>query len=316
MMGAPAQAPDGITAEAPTRVVLSELVRLNGPAATLSLAPRSIRARQGGSYLATFKGRGMEFDESRPYQPGDDVRDLDWRVTARTGRAHTKLYREERERPMHLWVDYRAPMFFATRGLYKAVFAAHTAALLAWCAAHHGDRVGGVVFSTHGHHELKPARGKAAVLRLLRRLVETPPAQDPEPQQARTAALHATARLRRVARPGSLVFLISDFRQLAPASLAHISHLAHHNELFAILIHDPLEARLPPPGRYRLTDGRREFALDTRDPATHRRYWHQHQERLQRLQNYARRHRIRFLSAATTDLPLAALRTALGMRPI
>ncbi len=315
-MGAPVPAPEGPMTGAPSRVALSELVRLSGPAATLSLTPRTIRARQSGSYLAPVKGRGMEFDESRPYQPGDDVRDLDWRVTARTGRAHTKIYREERERPMHLWVDYRAPMWFATRGVYKAVFAAHTAALLAWCAVHHGDRVGGVIFSAHGHHELKPARGKAAVLRLLRHLVEPPAAQGPDPQRARTAAQHATARLRRVARPGSLVFLISDFRDLDPASLAHIRHLAHHNELFAILVHDPLEAELPPPGQYRFTDGHREFTLDTRDPATRRCYRRHHQERLQRLQAYARAHRIRFLNATTTDHPLELLRTALGMRAV
>jgi uncharacterized protein (DUF58 family) len=314
-MDSPGPAQDGPAAEGRTRVGLSTLVRLSEPAATLSLRPRSIRARQGGSYLSTFKGRGVEFDESRPYQPGDDVRDLDWRVTARTGRAHTKLYREERERPVHLWVDYRAPMFFATRGVYKSVFAARTAALLAWCAAHHGDRVGGVIFSAHGHHELKPARGKASVLRLLRRLVEQPAPQGPDPQRARLAALHATARLRRVARPGSLVFLISDFRHLDAASLAHIRHLAHHNELFAILVHDPLEAQLPPPGEYRFTDGHRELTLDTRDLALGRRYRRHHQERLQRLETYARQHRIRFLSATTTDEPLGVLRAALGMSP-
>jgi uncharacterized protein (DUF58 family) len=315
MMISPGPAQDGPAAEGRTRVNLSALVRLSEPAATLSLRPRSIRARQGGSYLSTFKGRGMEFDESRPYQPGDDVRDLDWRVTARTGRAHTKLYREERERPVHLWVDYRAPMFFATRGVYKSVFAARAAALLAWCAAHHGDRVGGVIFSAYSHHEFKPARGKASVLRLLRGLVEQPAPEDPDPQRARLAALHATARLRRVARPGSLVFLISDFRHLDATSLAHIRHLAHHNKLFWILVHDPLEAQLPPPGHYRFSDGQREFTLDTRDPAPARRYRHHHQERLQRLETYARQHRIRFLSATTTDEPLGVLRAALGLRP-
>ena len=88
----------------------------------------------------------MEFDESRLYQPGDDIRNMDWRVTARTGKPHTKLFREERERPVFVWVDYRAPMFFATQGVFKSVFVARMAALIAWNAVQQGDRIGGLIF--------------------------------------------------------------------------------------------------------------------------------------------------------------------------
>ena len=116
----------------------------------------------------------MEYDESRLYQPGDDIRNIDWRVTARTGKPHTKLFREERERPVHVWVDLRAPMFFATRGKYKAVRAAELASLFAWTACQQGDRIGGIVFSDNSHHELKPQRGKSAVLRLIKFMVEAP----------------------------------------------------------------------------------------------------------------------------------------------
>ena len=94
------------------QVCLTDLIQLNHPAGSLALKSLSIRSILSGSYLSKVKGRGMEFDEVRLYTPGDDVRSLDWRVTARTGRPHTKLYREERERPVFVSVDYRSPMFF------------------------------------------------------------------------------------------------------------------------------------------------------------------------------------------------------------
>ncbi|PCI06195.1 MAG: DUF58 domain-containing protein, partial [Gammaproteobacteria bacterium] len=125
------------------RIRQSTLISLNREAKNLPLTPRKITAKLSGTYLTIFKGLGMEFDEVRPYQAGDDLYSIDWNVTARTGEAHTKIFREERERPVLMWVDYRQPMFFATRGSFKSVVAAKIAALLAWSAAQHGDRLGG-----------------------------------------------------------------------------------------------------------------------------------------------------------------------------
>lgn len=114
--------------DAVVRPTLDDLIRLNQPAKSIELARSTARALQSGQYFSAFKGRGMEFDESRPYAHGDDIRSLDWRVTARTGKVHTKLFREERERPVFLSVDLRSPMFFATRGLFKSVLATRLAA--------------------------------------------------------------------------------------------------------------------------------------------------------------------------------------------
>lgn len=158
------------------RPSLDDLIRLSHPAAGLSLARPTVRALQSGQYLSAFKGRGMEFDETRPYAQGDDVRHLDWRVTARTGKPHTKLFREERERPVLLSVDYRASMRFATRGMFKSVMAARLAALVAWSALRHGDRIGGQIFSEAGRRELRPEHGQRAVLRWLEALVSPLPA--------------------------------------------------------------------------------------------------------------------------------------------
>jgi uncharacterized protein (DUF58 family) len=157
-----------IPADDIVRVNPATLIGLHRAAGSLPLKSSKIQARFSGNYLATFKGRGMEFDEVRPYQPGDDIRTMDWKVTARTGKPHTKLFREERERPVLLWVDYRKPMFFGTRGSFKSVVAAKTAALLAWSAIQHGDRLGGLIFSEKVHQEIRPHRGKAATLHFIR----------------------------------------------------------------------------------------------------------------------------------------------------
>ena len=138
--------------ESPVAVTTSGLIALSRKSRGLSLRTGMISALQSGDYQSAFKGRGMEYDESRLYQPGDDIRNIDWRVTARSGKVHTKLFREERERPVHLWVDFRAPMFFATRGKFKSVIAAELASLFAWRANRQGDGIGGIVFSENTHH--------------------------------------------------------------------------------------------------------------------------------------------------------------------
>ncbi len=295
-------------ADDPVRVSVPALVGLNRPAASIRLGGGRILSRQSGDYQSPFRGRGMEFDESRLYQPGDDIRNIDWRVTARTGKAHTKLFREERERPVFVWLDLRRAMQFATRGRYKSVLAAELAALIAWSALHSGDRVGGVVFSGEEHHELKPRRGKAAVLRLINRIVHDtawtqggPEASDNRPLE------HALQRLRRVARPGSLIFLISDFRQLDEQAQVPLTRLCRHNEVVMLFVYDALEQALPPPGRYRMRDGNREFLMDTSNDHLARQYRQQFQARLDRLRQLSRLNRIILVPCRTDADPLRLL---------
>ncbi len=295
-------------------VTIAGLVRLSRPAATLRLGRTEGRASLIGDYLSPFKGRGMEFDESRPYQPGDDVRNLNWRVMARTGKPFTKLFREERERPVFLWVDLRPRMFFATRGVFKAVLAARAATLIAWAASYNGDRVGGVVFSEHEHHELKPARGKRGVLRLINRLVSHPAWEREHNGGSGEAAHEALLRLRHVVRPGSLVFLLSDFAGLGPKSQPHLSQLARHNDLTFFFVHDPFEAELPPPGAYRLSDGAAEWVLDAADSDYRKVHRQRFEQRVDDVRKMARRNRIALISCRTDQDPLATLQQGLGAR--
>lgn len=254
----------------------------------------------------------MEFDESRLYQPGDDIRNIDWRVTARTNKVHTKLFREERERPVFVWVDFRRPMFFATRGCFKAVLAARLASLLAWSANYYGDRIGGVIFSEGTHHELKPQRGKTGVLKLINQLVKHPSWLHYDVASAdRRSGSRALARLRRVARPGSLIFLISDFRNLDEAALSQISNLSSSNEIVLIFIYDPLEKSLPGAGHYRVSDGEEELLVDTYDKDRVEGYRHRFAEHLERLRQLSRKIRCRLLFCSTTDDPVITLQKGL-----
>jgi uncharacterized protein (DUF58 family) len=295
-----------------------KLIELHHAAQSLKLEPTSIRANQSGGYVSAFKGRGMEFDEVRPYQQGDDVRTIDWRVTARTGQPHTKLFREERERSVMLWVDMRQSMFFATQGAYKSVRAAQVAGLLGWSANHHGDRLGGLIFSDTEHQELRPKSGKPPLLHILNRLskqssrdISTQAVNDIESAAALQQSL---ARLRLASSTGSLIFLISDFSQLNSAGLAHISQLSQHNDLVLIHLYDPIETELPPPGQYQISDGQQTLSLDSSSDDFRYNYKQRFERHQAQLQQLAHRPGIYMLPLSTEHAPLLTLQQHFGRR--
>lgn len=234
---------------------------------TLGIAKKSsVPARgQGGGHLSRLKGRGMEFDEVRHYQSGDDIRAIDWRVTARTGQTYTKLFREEKERPVFFFVDISPSMQFGTRLLYKSVQAAHLSAALAWQFAYRGDRVGGLVFNSNQHRELKPAGRDKGVLRLLQALVSVQQSAPTERPDSRSLFSENIQRMRRLVKTGAQVYLISDFHQLTDESVRDLRALSQHNAIQAILVQDPLERALPhvSPSRVQAKDSSftREFWL-------------------------------------------------------
>ena len=296
-------------ATAPVSVSLQELIALKQAGEMIRLAAPRVRAFAAGGRMSPFKGRGIEFDESRPYQDGDDLRTIDWRVTARTGRPHTKVFREERNRPVILWLDLHSPMMFATRGAYKSVLAARAAALVGWSAVANGDQLGGLVFSEGRHEELRPRLGRRAALRMMQLI-----AADPTWHEQRTAAdvdtdaaLHALTRLTRVARPGSAAYLFSDFSGLDAAYERQLRQLASHCDVQLIHVFDPIEMELPPPGRYRIDTGKRVHTIDTSDMAFREIYRKAFDERRERLAGLARLPGVRLLDCVTSDDPTSLL---------
>jgi uncharacterized protein (DUF58 family) len=286
-------------------ISLDELIQARLLAQRLRLAVReTARAPRGGAHLSRFRGRGIDFEEVRVYQPGDDIRSMDWRVTARTGRPHAKVFREERERPVLFAVDLGASMQFGTRVAFKAVTAAKVAAFWAWCAARHGDRVGGVLQRAHGSVEYKPRVGHPGVLRLLSALAEPAVLSTSAPEQGVAQMLQ---RLRSVAHPGSLIVWISDFHGLNATHEAALNELRRHSELVAVQIYDDLEAQLPPPGRYSVSDGRQTLDFDAANPALRSAYQQRFAQRTQELQTVLNALSIRLLRIATHDDTYAVL---------
>lgn len=245
---------------------LKQLMELRWAVKSIKLPKtKNISRPQTGGHLSKFRGRGMEFSEVRVYQPGDDVRSIDWRVTARRQTPHTKLFNEERERPLLVLCDQSQSQFFGSQTSFKSVRAAEAASLFAWAALQHNDRVGGIVFSDHGHHEIKPARNRKNVMRLLNLVNDFNNALSiniPSPGKRFTLddALNECTRL---TKPGTLIAIISDFIDLSAQSEKYLSKLAQHNELLFIHTFDPLENALPENGVYPLSDGTETLILDT-----------------------------------------------------
>ncbi|MCG8378981.1 MAG: DUF58 domain-containing protein [Proteobacteria bacterium] len=299
----------------PASITTTGLIALSQKSRGLSLKSGVISAVQSGDYQSAFKGRGMEYNESRLYQPGDDIRNIDWRVTARTGKAHTKLFCEERERPVHLWVDFRKPMFFATRGKFKSVIAAEMASLFAWTANQQGDRVGGIIFSDDVHRELKPQRGKSSVLRLIKTMVEHDAWNNTGHYKAdHKSLLRSLISLRHLVRPGSLVILLSDFRGLDDEVRSHLIRLRQHNEVVLVHIYDWLEEYLPPAGQYRITNGVKELEIDTHNKKLVDDYQKKFNEHKNQILRITRSSHMNYLCCRTEDNPEKIIREGLRER--
>lgn len=254
-----------------------ELIGLRLLARALPLHPQQrVKSVNIGDHYSTFRGRGMDYAESRAYQPGDDVRNMDWRVTARSGRAHVKVYQEERERPVVIMGDFGPGMFFATEGAFKSIILTRAAALIAWAAVEKGDRIGALLYNG-SHHELRPTRGQRGALHLIRELVNAadPSLQTPSDPHSNNQFYDALTRLHRVTHPGSLIFLFSDFYHLNSDSKRQLQLLRKHNDVVACQILDRLELAPPAPGRYPVIVGNQQGILDTRSK-TQRDAWTQH----------------------------------------
>lgn len=234
-------------------LTIDELIQYQNKANLINLAAsKSLHGKMSGNYLARSKGRGMEFDEVRHYQIGDDIRAIDWRVTARTGKTHTKLFREEVERPVLVATDLSHTMHFGSQLLFKSIQASHVAAIVAWHAKALGDRLGGIVFNQQAHTELKPRSRQQGVLHYLHALVQSHQLNHLQNNQN----LHESennsdffaencARLRQLAKPGSLVYLITDGNNLDSEATRHLANISRHCELVVCLVTDPLEHALP-----------------------------------------------------------------------
>jgi uncharacterized protein (DUF58 family) len=230
---------------------LAELVSLRGPANGLSLhARRPALAQLGGGHRSAQRGRGLEFEEVRLYQAGDDTRSIDWRVTARRGRPHTKVFREDRERPVWLVGDLHAGLYFGSRRQLKSALLLRTAAMLGWVATLSGDRLGAVLGRAADRPLILPPRGRqAGVLPVLQALVDAQPRAPGNPAATLNACL---TTLRPLLKPGSLVLVLSDFSGLDDETDRLLAGIGARCDCRLLWIVDPLEAAGLPAGSFRV----------------------------------------------------------------
>ena len=241
-----------------TTVSLRALLTLRAQVGRLRMPPEASRALGSGQQSSRLYGRGMDYAESRAYQAGDDVRRMDWRLTARSGKLHTKLFQEDREGSVLIVLDTHASMRFATRGRFKSVQAARLAAAIAWRAVTAGERVGLAGYGAM-EHVLLPRPGARAALALCGALAQWDESADALRSEPLSAAL---GRMRHLLRRASRVVLISDGFSCDAQALAPLREVASRASLCAVLVADALELELPPAGSYPLEQaGQRALAV-------------------------------------------------------
>jgi uncharacterized protein (DUF58 family) len=245
-------------------VSLDDLLALEYHGRKISFLPRQpVHSLLSGRFASRMRGRGLNFEEIRDYRPGDDVRSIDWKVTARLQKPHIRVFNEERDRQTLLVVDQRLSMFFGSQRAMKSVTAAEAAAISTWRVLGAGDRVGAIVFDDRGMTEFRPRRSRATVLQILsaivasnrslgvgRGLSASPSMLNKAIQQAQRRALH-----------DAVVIIISDFDGADDETRGMVGAMARHNDVVALLVHDPLQSELPASASMTVTDGELQIHL-------------------------------------------------------
>jgi uncharacterized protein (DUF58 family) len=261
-----------------------------------------VEAAFAGQYRSVFKGRGMNFEEVREYQPGDEVRTIDWNVTARYGEAFVKKFTEERELTVMLLVDVSASGNFGSVNLSKRELAAEVACMFAFSAIRNNDKVGLILFSDHVELFIAPKKGRAHTLRLMREILFF------EPRGRGTQPGDALTFLNQVLHRRSVVFLISDFQ--APDFDKELSVTSRRHDLIAIPIVDPREEELPNIGRVTLEDAEtgEQIEINTSDGKMRAAFLRAVSAREEHRRRQLRRHRIDTISLRTNEEYVPALR--------
>jgi uncharacterized protein (DUF58 family) len=244
---------------------LDDLLELRHQAHTLGLASHHlVNSSFSGLYASVFRGTGLDFEEVREYREGDDIRNMEWNVTARTNSPHLKVFREERERSMVLCVDQGPHMGFGTRGTFKSIQAARAAALLGWAANSMNDRVGGLLFGDTGNttRHFRPTKDRRALWRLLKAL-SRPSHKEQSPDDQ---LLWALQQADKGTLTGSLIFVIADFNRESASLEAILGKLCQRHTIALIPVDDPADRTLPDMGRALFTDPNGNLVeIDTSD---------------------------------------------------
>ena len=294
---------------------LQELIRLQFKTKGFSYLPRQpVHSVLYGRHASRLRGRGLNFEELRNYLPGDDIRNVDWKASARSNRPQVRVYTEERDRPVWLLVDQRLSMFFGSRNRLKSVTAAEAAAVSAWRVLGMGDRVGAIVFNDSDIVQIKPQRSRNQVMSILGEVVR------------QNHALHAGAditpgpaifnsvlrRLLRLLGHDALVVLITDTNGADDHTARLVTRINQHNDVILLLVYDAMEQGLPEAGRLVTSDGSGQLEVDSGRGGLRKAYAGQFDDRLLEMQALSRKQAIPLLPLSTEFPVLDQVREQLG----
>jgi uncharacterized protein (DUF58 family) len=292
-----------------------ELMRLRFKASGFSFLPRQpIHSILSGRHASRLRGRGLNFEELRGYLRGDDPRHIDWKVTARTGKPHVRVYTEEKDRTVWLLVDQRMNMFFGSRRRMKSVVAAEAAAVAAWRVLSQGDRVGALVFDDSELRVIEPLRSEQRVAQILDCVIEKNHALSARSGIVPNRGMlnRALRRACELVRHDSLVSLVSDAAGIDQETTRCVTRLTAHNDVLFAFIYDPLERAFPDAGRLTFTDGQTQVEVNTAERKLREAYQADFERRLQRMSATSRRHSIPLLAIHTAAPVLEQVRDQLG----
>lgn len=296
---------------------LKALLALRFEARGFSFHPRQLmRNPLHGRYAARLRGRGLNFEELRQYQMGDDIRNIDWKVTNRMRKPFVRSYTEEKERASLLLVDQRTSMFFGSQRQMKSVTAAECAALIAWRMISEGDRVGGIVFGDEGLQEYKPHHLQSTLVAFLRGIEKTNQALSLSSPPATTPCqmAHALQEAGRLTTHDQLIVLITDLSGWSAQSYKTATGLAQHNDLVVLHVVDPLEAQLPTQGQMPVSDGVLQMELDASKPKLRADFAHSFETRTKAISQDLAKHGVAVVPISTAQEVAPQLRQAFGHR--
>lgn len=296
-------------------VSLAHLRSLQGPARGLNFLPRQPSASVlNGRHASRLRGRGLNFEELRDYLPGDDIRSIDWKATARTGSPHVRVFTEEKDRPSLLVVDQRMSMFFGSQLNMKSVTAAEAAAIAAFRILDAGDRVGGIVFDDDNQVEFKPRRSRRALHALLEAIAEMNEGlyADRKVDREQGELNKVLGSIVRLAHHDHLIIVLSDFDGIDETTHRRLSGIASHNDLVLMLVYDPAAVELPAGERVVVGDHTMQAEIDLGSDDIREALSGFSNQRLQRIENWQTKINLSVLQLSAGEETLPQIRRLLG----
>ncbi len=257
-----------------------------------------VNSVNAGNRLSKAKGRGMDFDEVRHYQVGDDIRLMHWSLTARLGKPYTKVYKEERERALYFIVDQRASMKFGTRVCFKSVKAVETMALLGFGALSGNEKVGGVIFDDNGYNYYPAKQSTSSLFRMFNSTIEEKDSYQVKTDSGLESALKT---LYAKVKSNSVIVVLSDFEGFTDTAKNYLKLLTRANEIVNVFNYDPIEKEIPNLGLYTFSDGKQRFDIDCASKKQRQEYLNIFDSRQQAIKIFSREYKMTYIELATND---------------